>query len=101
MMCVYLHMRSHHLTNSAQVFKNQDINIHEQLDLARHWGPLHKHATTPVPKEPGLDEVHGLSCPSTCAKKKRQRYVPQWSIMTHRAGLTPLLFPHLSSGTQT
>lgn len=47
--------------NSAQVFKNQDINIHEQLDLARHWGPLHKHATTPVPKEPGLDEVHGLS----------------------------------------
>lgn len=39
-------------------FRNQDINIHEQLDLARHWGPLHKHATTPIPKEPGLEEVH-------------------------------------------
>ncbi|KAI9439838.1 alpha-ketoglutarate-dependent sulfonate dioxygenase [Lactarius indigo] len=39
-------------------FRNQDLNIHEQLDLGRHWGPLHKHATTPVPKEPGLEEVH-------------------------------------------
>jgi sulfonate dioxygenase len=45
----------------AQVFRSQDINIHEQLDLTRYWGPLHKHATTPVPKEPGLDEVHGQS----------------------------------------
>ncbi|KAI0303659.1 hypothetical protein B0F90DRAFT_1667081 [Multifurca ochricompacta] len=39
-------------------FRNQDINIHEQLDLARYWGPLHKHATTPIPKERGLEEVH-------------------------------------------
>jgi sulfonate dioxygenase len=39
-------------------FRDQDINIHEQLDLARYFGPLHKHATTPVPKEPGLEEVH-------------------------------------------
>ncbi|KAI0052256.1 alpha-ketoglutarate-dependent sulfonate dioxygenase [Auriscalpium vulgare] len=39
-------------------FRDQEINIHEQLALARHWGPLHKHATTPVPKEPGLEEVH-------------------------------------------
>ncbi|ETW83389.1 hypothetical protein HETIRDRAFT_315329 [Heterobasidion irregulare TC 32-1] len=38
--------------------RDQEINIHEQLDLARHYGPLHKHATTPVPKEPGLEEVH-------------------------------------------
>ncbi|KAF8485975.1 alpha-ketoglutarate-dependent sulfonate dioxygenase [Russula ochroleuca] len=39
-------------------FRNQNINIHEQLGLARYWGPLHKHATTPIPKEPGLEEVH-------------------------------------------
>ncbi|KAI0649006.1 alpha-ketoglutarate-dependent sulfonate dioxygenase [Trametes meyenii] len=39
-------------------FRDQEINIHEQLELARHWGPLHKHATTPVPREPGLEEVH-------------------------------------------
>ena len=43
----------------VQVFRNQNINIHEQLELARYWGPLHKHATTPIPKEPGLEEVHG------------------------------------------
>ncbi|KAJ7592909.1 alpha-ketoglutarate-dependent sulfonate dioxygenase [Mycena floridula] len=38
-------------------FRDQEINIHEQLDLARHFGPLHKHATTPIPKL-GLEEVH-------------------------------------------
>ncbi|KAL5521618.1 hypothetical protein ACEPAF_2366 [Sanghuangporus sanghuang] len=39
-------------------FRDQPIDIHQQLDLARHYGPLHKHATTPIPKEPGLEEVH-------------------------------------------
>ncbi|KAH8101019.1 alpha-ketoglutarate-dependent sulfonate dioxygenase [Cristinia sonorae] len=39
-------------------FRDQELNIHEQLELARHWGPLHKHATTPIPREPGLEEVH-------------------------------------------
>ncbi|CCM01507.1 uncharacterized protein FIBRA_03563 [Fibroporia radiculosa] len=39
-------------------FRDQEISIHEQLELARHFGPLHKHATTPVPREPGLEEVH-------------------------------------------
>ncbi|KAF5314818.1 hypothetical protein D9758_012152 [Tetrapyrgos nigripes] len=38
-------------------FRDQDLTIHEQLDLARHFGPLHKHATTPIPKN-GLEEVH-------------------------------------------
>ena len=41
------------------VFENQDIAIEEQLELARHFGPLHKHATTAVPAKAGLDEVHG------------------------------------------
>ncbi|KAG1841984.1 hypothetical protein C8R48DRAFT_786336 [Suillus tomentosus] len=39
-------------------FRDQELSIHEQLDIARHFGPLHKHATTPVPREPGLEEVH-------------------------------------------
>lgn len=43
------------------VFRDQEISIQEQLQLARHFGPLHKHATTPVPREPGLEEVHGAS----------------------------------------
>ncbi|KAF9068975.1 hypothetical protein BDP27DRAFT_1383391 [Rhodocollybia butyracea] len=38
-------------------FRDQEINIQEQLALARHFGPLHKHATTPIPKV-GLEEVH-------------------------------------------
>ncbi|KAH7913227.1 hypothetical protein BJ138DRAFT_664491 [Hygrophoropsis aurantiaca] len=41
----------------AVFFRDQELNIHEQLDIARHFGPLHKHATTPIPKE-GLEEVH-------------------------------------------
>lgn len=39
-------------------FRNQALDVHQQLDIARHFGPLHKHATTPVPKEGGLEEVH-------------------------------------------
>ncbi|KAI0028221.1 alpha-ketoglutarate-dependent sulfonate dioxygenase [Vararia minispora EC-137] len=38
--------------------RNQQLDIYDQLELARHWGPLHKHATTPIPREPGLEEVH-------------------------------------------
>lgn len=38
-------------------FRDQEIDIHEQLNLARHFGPLHKHATTPIPRN-GLEEVH-------------------------------------------
>lgn len=38
-------------------FRDQELNIDEQLDLARHFGPLHKHATTPIPRN-GLEEVH-------------------------------------------
>ncbi|EJU05112.1 hypothetical protein DACRYDRAFT_104996 [Dacryopinax primogenitus] len=32
--------------------------VEEQLDLGRHFGTLHKHATIPLPREPGLEEVH-------------------------------------------
>ncbi|RDB19243.1 putative alpha-ketoglutarate-dependent sulfonate dioxygenase [Hypsizygus marmoreus] len=39
-------------------FKNQDLNIHEQLDLGRYFGPLHKHANAAVPVRPGLEEVN-------------------------------------------
>lgn len=43
---------------SVVIFEDQEINIQEQLELARYFAPLHKHATTPIPREPGLDEVH-------------------------------------------
>ncbi|KAL0954379.1 hypothetical protein HGRIS_003364 [Hohenbuehelia grisea] len=38
-------------------FRDQELDIHGQLGLAQHFGPLHKHATTPIPKN-GLEEVH-------------------------------------------
>ncbi|KZV90625.1 TauD-domain-containing protein [Exidia glandulosa HHB12029] len=38
--------------------RDQPIDIHEQLQLGRYFGTLHKHATTPVPREEGLEEVH-------------------------------------------
>ncbi|KAJ7285146.1 hypothetical protein C8J57DRAFT_1290560 [Mycena rebaudengoi] len=38
-------------------FRDQEIDIHGQLNLARYFGPLHKHATTPIPRV-GLEEVH-------------------------------------------
>ncbi|GJJ08133.1 hypothetical protein Clacol_002341 [Clathrus columnatus] len=64
----------------AVFFKKQAINIHEQLDLARHFGPLHKHPTTPIPKEPGLEEVHivyydsASKRPDTTAYSKLELY---------------------------
>ncbi|KAG8681673.1 hypothetical protein FRC09_017322, partial [Ceratobasidium sp. 395] len=38
--------------------RKQEISIHELLDIGRYYGPLHKHPSTGVPKEPGLEEVH-------------------------------------------
>lgn len=32
------------------VFRDQLIDIHQQLELAAYFGPLHKHATTGIPK---------------------------------------------------
>ena len=49
------------------VFRDQDISIRELLEFHRYFGPLHKHATTGIPREPGLEEVHGaLSTPCMC-----------------------------------
>lgn len=46
------------MTRCILVFRDQEITIPQQLELGRHFGPLHKHATTPVPREAGLEEVH-------------------------------------------
>jgi hypothetical protein len=56
------------LIDHTTVFRDQEISIRELLDLHRHYGPLHKHATTGIPREPGLEEVHGPSpsCLSHC-----------------------------------
>ncbi|KAF8802477.1 TauD-domain-containing protein [Phlegmacium glaucopus] len=38
-------------------FRDQEIDIYQQLELGRHFGPLHRHATTPITRN-GLEEVH-------------------------------------------
>ena len=59
--CEYLSARlivEVRMADEETVFREQPVDIHEQLELGRHFGPLHKHATTGVPIEPGLEEVH-------------------------------------------
>jgi len=42
------------------VFRDQAIDIHEQLDLARHfWNHYTSMPPLQSPKKPGLEEVHG------------------------------------------
>ena len=41
------------------VFRKQDdMTIESQTDLGKHWGPLHVHSTTGVPRRAGLEHVH-------------------------------------------
>ncbi|KAK9762680.1 hypothetical protein K7432_011360 [Basidiobolus ranarum] len=37
-------------------FRDQELDVHQQLELGRFYGPLHVHHTTPHPE--GLPEVH-------------------------------------------
>lgn len=40
-------------------FRNQtDLDIDAQRELGKYYGTLHKHATTSVPRKPGLEDVH-------------------------------------------
>ncbi|KAF1990866.1 TauD-domain-containing protein [Aulographum hederae CBS 113979] len=46
-------------TRGVVFFRNQkDFNIDAQRQLGQYFGTLHKHATTSVPKRPGLEDVH-------------------------------------------
>ena len=86
------------MLNDQLVFRDQDISIREMLELHRHYGPLHKHATTGVPREPGLEEVHGEDSRSY-RPGRRLIWIHcchlQWSTTTLLAGL--ILAPSLKS----
>ncbi|KAI1615763.1 taurine dioxygenase [Exophiala viscosa] len=46
-------------TRGVVFFRNQDkFDVDSQRELGKFWGTLHKHATTGVPKQGGLDDVH-------------------------------------------
>ncbi|KAI9842205.1 MAG: hypothetical protein M1837_007418 [Sclerophora amabilis] len=46
-------------TRGVVFFRDQDdFDIEAQRELGKHFGTLHKHATTSVPKKAGLEDVH-------------------------------------------
>lgn len=46
-------------TRGVVFFRNQvDFDIEAQRKLGQYLGTLHKHATTSVPRKPGLEDVH-------------------------------------------
>lgn len=46
-------------TRGVVFFRNQtDLDIDAQRALGRYFGVLHKHATTSIPRKPGLEDVH-------------------------------------------
>ncbi|KAG2175921.1 hypothetical protein INT44_000399 [Umbelopsis vinacea] len=52
-------------------FRDQEINIHEQLALGRYYGPLHIHPTSGQPKD--IPEAHVVLLDGE--KTKRQEYI--------------------------
>lgn len=58
-------------TRGVVFFRNQvDFDIEAQRKLGQYFGTLHKHATTSVPRKPGLQDVHVVY---TDEKSKDQR----------------------------
>lgn len=46
-------------TRCVVVFRNQkNFGVQKQRELGEYWGTLHRHATTAVPAQGGLDDVH-------------------------------------------
>ncbi|KAI9709538.1 MAG: hypothetical protein M1820_003298 [Bogoriella megaspora] len=46
-------------TRGVVFFRNQvDLDINAQRELGAYFGTLHKHATTSVPRQEGLEDVH-------------------------------------------
>jgi taurine dioxygenase len=57
-------------------FRNQDdLDINAQRELTRYFGTLHKHATTSVPRKPGLEDVHVVYTDEN-SKDQRANFTP-------------------------
>lgn len=57
-------------------FRDQtDLDINAQRALGRYFGVLHKHATTSVPRKPGLEDVHVVFTDGT-SKDQRAHFSP-------------------------
>lgn len=61
---------------SVVIFRDQhDFEVEDQIELGRHFGTLHKHATTGIPRRPGLEEVHVIYADEN-SLEKRALYSP-------------------------
>ena len=57
-------------------FRNQvDLDIDTQRELGSYFGKLHKHATTAVPRRPGLEDVHVVYTDES-SKDQRAQFAP-------------------------
>lgn len=59
-------------------FRNQTgLDIDSQRDLGKYYGTLHKHATTSVPRRPGLEDVHVVYTDEN-TKDQRATFTPSF-----------------------
>ena len=57
-------------------FRDQtDLDIDSQRGLGQYFGKLHKHATTSVPRRPGLEDVHVVYTDES-SKDQRAKFSP-------------------------
>ena len=57
-------------------FRDQtDLDIDSQRELGQYFGKLHKHATTSVPRRPGLEDVHVVYTDEK-SKDQRAKFTP-------------------------
>ncbi|KAL8825382.1 MAG: hypothetical protein Q9191_004450 [Dirinaria sp. TL-2023a] len=63
-------------TRGVVFFRDQtDLDIEAQRELGQYFGKLHKHATTSVPQEPGLEDVHVVYTDEK-SKDQRAKFAP-------------------------
>lgn len=63
-------------TRGVVFFRNQtELNIDAQRELGKYYGKLHRHATTSVPRRPGLEDVHVVYTDSS-SKDQRANFTP-------------------------
>ncbi|KAI9705432.1 MAG: hypothetical protein M1836_006187 [Candelina mexicana] len=63
-------------TRGVVFFRDQDdFDIEAQRELGMYFGKLHKHATTSVPRKPGLEDVHVVYTDEN-SKDQRAMFAP-------------------------
>lgn len=64
-------------TRGVVFFRNQvDFDIEAQRKLGAYFGKLHRHATTSVPRRPGLEDVHVVYTSEQSKQDMRSCFTP-------------------------